>query len=209
MHLARQRPLRETGHPATNIISIPCLPTESSSLYSHKYAYLDDIALEPGVSQSRSFKKRCKSKKRLIHQQHPPSIKGIDLKDSSGQLLGTVMQIDNCLSPPLSKNTSNPWTGQPLHKIVFTQNTTADTDLLVRSTCKTEFTRLGYFFGQDTSASLLLSQHTTTAESALLRTINYVQHLYVNFVNKQMEQIIGQKGKPENLKHACFMLHLS
>ena len=158
----------------------------------YKYAYLDDIALDPGVSLLRSFRLSCKSENKSLHQQHPPTIKGIDLKDSTGNLLGTVMQIDNCLSPSFVQEYIN-----SMNQSTFTQDRVYPKhDRGYRFACS-EHMHDGVhpswlLFGQDSSSSLLLSQHTNSAKSSLLQVINFVQHLYVEFVSQRMEQTMGK-----------------
>jgi hypothetical protein len=47
-------------------------------------------------------------------------------------------------------------------------------------------------FGEGTSTSLLLSQHTNKPECNILRIVNYIYHIYAEFVNNKFERNFGK-----------------
>jgi hypothetical protein len=65
----------------------------------YKGAYLDDIALDPGRTPLPKLRQKSLSKNKACYSSNPPVVTGHNLEGASGALLGTVLQIDNALSP--------------------------------------------------------------------------------------------------------------
>ena len=158
---------------------------------NYPFAFLDDIALHPAVSSTKSFRRGCENRNSTNHQHHPPTITSVDLKSSDDRLLGTVMKIDNCLSPAFVKQYI-----ESMDQSTYTQDfryRKHDRGYRFATTHNNHNGDLPSWlmFGEDSSCSLLLSQQTNNAETSFLRVVNYIQHLYTEFMNERMDRIMG------------------
>lgn len=161
-----------------------------------EYAYLDDIALDMGFSNPGAFKKECKKKNQSFFQQQPMVIKAIDLRDTgTDELLGTVMQIDNALSPGFCDRFL-----VGMDRARYTQDgnyTKHDRGYRFASMEHKEDGVLPSWlmFGDGSTSTLLLSQHTNSVEVALLQVVNYVYRCYSKFVNDEVDLKIGSRTR--------------
>jgi hypothetical protein len=155
-------------------------------------AYLDDIALDAGGNTPARIRTKCSKKNKHIYHSSPPKITGIDLVATDNSLLGTVMQIDNALSPAFVKKYL-----QAMENASFTQDGRRS-----KHDRGYRFSSLGHkedgtcpcwiMFGEtEISPSLLLSQYTNPAEISMMRVVNLIYHLYRDFVNEKFERSFG------------------
>ena len=155
-------------------------------------AYLDDIVLDPSVHETKRFKNKFENKNSSAQKECKPRIGSVDLRDRKKRLLGTVLTLDNYLSPDYiaeyirymdqSKFTSDGH--RPTHPRGYrfaSQEHATDGEL-----------PCWLLFGDNSSSSIILSQHTNPAEGSMLRIVNYIHFLYARFVNDKMEEVMGQ-----------------
>jgi hypothetical protein len=170
----------------------------------YKYAYLDNIALDPGGTPLATLRQKCKEWNKGTYDTNPPVTSGINLNSKEDNvLLGTVLQIDNALSPAFVKRYLNatdtskytPDDKQPKHPRGYrfvSNGHMQDSDLPV-----------WLMFGDAATSSLFFSQYANQAELDLLRIVNFIHNLYCDFLNKELEtqtnsaQIRKKWGLPE------------
>jgi hypothetical protein len=165
---------------------------ESSHFPSHlktifnttfKYAYLDDVAFDNRLIRTTQ---RYKDQNKTIYDKQAPAITAHDLRAASGKLLGTVLTIDNALSPEFtSKFISS------MEKCPFTPDSRKTSHHRGYRFASTQYNSDSPYpewimFGEDISSSLLLSQVSTTSEQNLLHIINSIYNIYTNYINSQL-----------------------
>jgi hypothetical protein len=151
-------------------------------------AYLDNIALDPGGTPAKILSQKCLVDNSSTYSVNPPRVTGIDLKSKSGNtLLGTVLQIDNALSPSFVQSYLD-----SMDRAKYAPNMRKlSHDRGYRFASKGHKQDNEHpnwiLFGEDIGASVLLSQYANPEEQQLLRVVNFVHHLYCDFLNQQLE----------------------
>jgi hypothetical protein len=165
----------------------------------YRGAYLDDIALDPGRTPRAKFHQKCQLRNKACYPHGPPVTTGHNLKGAGGALLGTVLQIDNALSPAfVSRYISGmdnakytPDGRSPKHDRAYR--------FASRGHKLVDDLPAWIMFGEALNASLLLSQHTNPVEAELLDVVNFIHYSYVDFLNGKIEDATGgtKWGLPE------------
>jgi hypothetical protein len=161
---------------------------------TYRYAYLDDIVISQSGTLPEEISRNC-SRNKDNYVVSPPKVKWTDLIGRDNTLLGTVMQIDNALSPSFVKKFID-----AMDKSSYTQ----DGKYRIHDRGY-RFTSIGHgeedgnlpcwlLFGDDITSNLLLSQHINKFEGLLLRIVNYIYHLYSEFVNDSFQRNLGTKA---------------
>lgn len=177
---------------------------EAKLASTYRYAYLDDIVMSSTGRSLEEISLNC-SRNKDNYVISPPKVKGKDLIGKDNTLLGTVMQIDNALSPSFVKKFID-----AMDKSPYTQDGKYN-----KHDRGYRFSSIGHgeedgtlpcwlLFGDDVTSNLLLSQHVNKFEGLLLRIVNYIYHLYSEFVNNRLQRNLGKKavmkwGLPTNL----------
>lgn len=166
----------------------------------NNYAYLDDIAFFASSLSSKGYKRRCKQRNEESYKASPPEVGHTALRGSNGSLLGTVLQIENALSPTFVNRYLS-----SLDQSKFTQDGKyLHHDRGYRFASKFHnhdgVTPQWLLFGEDSGSTLLLSQHTNSTEVDLIFVMNYINSLYTDFVNERFEENVG----PQAAKKWCL-----
>jgi hypothetical protein len=156
-----------------------------------QYCYLDDIVPNVGGLSPSALRQRCAVKNMDSYQKQPPTVTGIDLTGSDGVLLGTVLQLDNVLSPSFVRRYL-----EAMDRSKYTQD-----GAFKKHDRGYRFASKGHesdgihpcwiAFGSNAGTSVLLSQACNDAENSLLSVVNFIYFTYSEFVNKKF---VGQAG---------------
>jgi hypothetical protein len=166
----------------------------SALLAKYGCSYLDNVALAPGGSSKSDIKNMALRENRHAHAISPPQITGIDLHSNDSTLLGTVLKIDNALSPIFVKSYLD---GMDMG--LFTQDGKySHHDRGYRFSSKGHMADNTHpawiLFGEGSGSNLLLSQPLNSAEVSLLSVVNFIYHHYSAFVNSHFENSFGSRA---------------
>jgi hypothetical protein len=106
-------------------------------------------------------------------------------------LLGTVMKIDNALSPSFTKKYLDAMDGTKYTPDAKYQHHNRGYRFATREHLKDGINPNWILFGEDSGYSVLLSQQVNGGETDLLRVVNLIYQWYSDFVNERFEKEMG------------------